>query len=247
MRLLGRRVSIALVAVTLVFAVGPEASADPEAYSSCVAAIRTASRTIPSCTRSSGQVPLPRFLRQHHDECVVDGRRHEAGPTTCVFSHDTAGYWFPAAYMGDVRIVPTFSKTYYFGVAGSVVEPIHAVSSSSAATRPPPPGLRTCTPRGIAARRARVAPRRSTIRTIARPSRSGGASSMGSWQVWNSRAVGTGSAVGLPTSPTPSMVHVPRGTSIDFRSSGCRSTSGSSIPARATRPADPVGRVTTSP
>lgn len=49
-------------------------------------------------------------------------RRMVHGNTTCRLHTDTSGYWFPAGYRHGVRLTPTFSKTYYFGVANSTVE-----------------------------------------------------------------------------------------------------------------------------
>jgi hypothetical protein len=46
------------------------------------------------------------------------------GRTTCLWDRDTSGYWFPAASVDGVTIVPTFSKTYYFGVPLSRVDRI---------------------------------------------------------------------------------------------------------------------------
>jgi len=46
------------------------------------------------------------------------------GDSTCRFHRDTSGYWFPAGYHHGVRLTPTFSKTYYFGVARMRVDRI---------------------------------------------------------------------------------------------------------------------------
>ncbi len=125
MRLLGRRVSIAFAAVTLVFAIGSEASADPRG----VFVVRCGySHSLPDDPilhpGHPGKSHLHDFFASTTTSASSTIEDMRQAPTTCVFSRDTAGYWFPAAYMGDVQIVPTFSKTYYFGVAGSVVEPI---------------------------------------------------------------------------------------------------------------------------
>ena len=125
MRSLGSRISTALVAVTLMFAIAPKASADPRG----VFVVRCAySHSLPDDPilhpGESGASHLHDFFANTTTNAMSTIADMKRGTTTCVFARDTAGYWFPAAYLGDARVVPTFSKTYYFGVAGSVVEPI---------------------------------------------------------------------------------------------------------------------------
>jgi hypothetical protein len=50
------------------------------------------------------------------------------GPTSCVLSKDTAGYWVPAAYRSDTgaRVLPVKQFEYYFGTPGIKTEPLPA-------------------------------------------------------------------------------------------------------------------------
>ena len=43
-------------------------------------------------------------------------RRMRTGATTCALTADTAAYWFPSGSLDGVRLRPTFSKAYYFGI-----------------------------------------------------------------------------------------------------------------------------------
>ena len=125
MKSLGSMTSIALLTMALVFATAPDASADPRG----VFVVRCAySHSLPDDPILHPGEPGASHLHDFFGNTTTNAMstigemRH--GTTTCVFARDTAGYWFPAAYLGDTPVVPTFSKTYYFGVAGSVVEPI---------------------------------------------------------------------------------------------------------------------------
>ena len=126
MRWLGSRVSIALLAGAFVVGSASTSSADDPRG---VFVVRCAySHSLPDDPILHPGQPGASHLHDFFGNTTtsaastIGDMRH--GTTTCVFSRDTAGYWFPAAYFGDVRVVPTFSKTYYFGVAKTVIEPI---------------------------------------------------------------------------------------------------------------------------
>ena len=125
MRVLRRTIGLSLLAVVVMAGLAPPASASPRGVfvSHCAY-----SHSLPDDPivhpGEPGASHLHDFFGNTTTSATSTVEEMVHATTTCRFDRDTAGYWFPAGELAGVPLVPTFSKTYYFGVAGRVVERI---------------------------------------------------------------------------------------------------------------------------
>ena len=118
-----RSTLFALVAAALVATASTSAAADPRGVFVVHCGYSHSLRDDPIVHRGlPGASHMHDFFGSTTTNAMSTVRRMRRSSTTCRLASDTSGYWFPAAYLGDLPLQSTFAKVYYFGVPRIPVE-----------------------------------------------------------------------------------------------------------------------------